>query len=378
MILGINASRTKSGGAIAHVIGILRSFEFTNSNYKEIHIWSYKELLDRLPKKLWLKKHYIPDANKNILFQLKWELFSLPSELNNFKCDILFNLDAGSLCIKKPYVTLSQDMLSYEKGQMFKYGISISTLRLIILKYVQNRSFKNANGVIFLTSYSASIIKKSCGNIHNYTIIPHGINKIFSSLNIDYKNKIYSINKILKCLYISNIAPYKNQDTVIKAINHLNQSGYNITIDLVGGGDEKFTKKINSLIEASGPNRKKINTHDFLDNNQLPNLYLNSDIFIFASSCENMPVTLLEAMQSGLPIACSDRGPMPEIMKNSAFYFDPDNFLSLVKAIKEIVNNSDIRNKKIKLAKDISNEFSWERCALETFDFINQIYFKNN
>ena len=53
-------------------------------------------------------------------------------------------------------------------------------------------------------------------------------------------------------------------------------------------------------------------------------------LFVFASSCENMPNTLVEAMASGLPIACSDRGPMPEILRDGGTYFDPENEVTIV------------------------------------------------
>ena len=48
----------------------------------------------------------------------------------------------------------------------------------------------------------------------------------------------------------------------------------------------------------------------------MPEYLSKSNIFIFASSCENMPITLIEGMASGLPIACSDRGPMPEVLQD--------------------------------------------------------------
>ena len=52
--------------------------------------------------------------------------------------------------------------------------------------------------------------------------------------------------------------------------------------------------------------------------------YLDADLGLFASSCENMPNILLETMGAGLPIACSNRQPMPEILKNGGEYFDPE------------------------------------------------------
>ena len=45
-IIGIDASRNRSGGAQAHIIGILNSFLKLGISQLEIHIWSYQTLLD--------------------------------------------------------------------------------------------------------------------------------------------------------------------------------------------------------------------------------------------------------------------------------------------------------------------------------------------
>ena len=63
----------------------------------------------------------------------------------------------------------------------------------------------------------------------------------------------------------------------------------------------------------------------------------NSDLFVFASSCENMPNTLLEAMSTGLPIACSFRGPMIEVLKDGGLYFNPEEPSSIEFAISELI-----------------------------------------
>ena len=63
--IGIDASRNRSGGAKIHLIGILKDIDFNNYNIDEVHVWSYKDLLDQLPNYPWLKKH-APFRKKNI------------------------------------------------------------------------------------------------------------------------------------------------------------------------------------------------------------------------------------------------------------------------------------------------------------------------
>ena len=95
-----------------------------------------------------------------------------------------------------------------------------------------------------------------------------------------------------------------------------------------------------------------------------------ADIFVFASSCENMPNTLLEAMASGLPIACSSRGPMPEVLQEGGAYFDPEDAGSVAQAIEKLLLDADFRRAAAARASALSEQYSWERCARETWNYL--------
>ena len=106
---------------------------------------------------------------------------------------------------------------------------------------------------------------------------------------------------------------------------------------------------------------------------EVKKFYHNSDCFIFASSCENMPNSLIEAMSSGLPIICSNLGPMKEFLKDGGEYFNPLSEIDLTNKLKKIINDQKLRNKLAKKAHIYSSNYSWEKCAKQTFDFIKSI-----
>ena len=101
--------------------------------------------------------------------------------------------------------------------------------------------------------------------------------------------------------------------------------------------------------------------------------YASADIGVFASSCETFGQILMEKMASGLPIACSDRSCMPELLNHSGVYFDPESPSSVADAIKELLKSSDVRLKNAKNAYQISKDYSWDRCAYDTFNFLKEI-----
>ncbi|MDA7512688.1 glycosyltransferase, partial [Verrucomicrobia bacterium] len=100
----------------------------------------------------------------------------------------------------------------------------------------------------------------------------------------------------------------------------------------------------------------------------------NAHIFVFASSCENMPNTLTEAMAAGLPIACSNCGPMPEILGNGGVYFDPENPIEISNKIQILVDNHTLRKKLQSNSKKNSLNYTWDKTAHNTFSFLEEIY----
>lgn len=374
--VGIDASRNRSGGAKAHIIGILTELSMLPDEIMEVHVWSFKELLDLLPDHNWLVKHAPPTLEKSLIHQVWWQYYKLPIDAKKNGIDILLNTSAGSVCHFHPSVSMSRDMLSYEKGEIQRFGFSYFRLRLIILRYIQNYLLKNSEGVIFLTEYASKVIQEYCGTISNYTIIPHGVSKAFrieSNFGVWEKHE----DQPIRCIYVSYVELYKHQWNIVKAINLLREKGYNLTVSFVGGGGGKAQKLFEKEVLIADPEKKFITQIESIKNSKIPGLLKQSDIFIFASSCENMPNVLIEGMSSGLPIACSNRGPMPEVLQDGGLYFDPENPATIAQTIETIINDEPNRLKISRRAKELSEQYSWSRCANETFTYLLNTYKKS-
>jgi glycosyltransferase involved in cell wall biosynthesis len=375
--IGIDASRNRSGGAIAHLYGILNFLNPSSFGISEIHIWSYQRLLDTIPDYPWLKKHSPTALNRSLFMQLFWQRFKFPDEFKAAKCNILLNTDAATISRIRPCVTMSRDMLSYEPGIINLYGLSTSRLRILVLRFVQNRSLRFSDGVIFLTEYASYIIQKSCGQLKSVALIPHGVGDAFRLVKFSIPWPANN-NQSIRCIYVSNAELYKNQWQVIKAVSLLRNKGFNIKLTLIGGGEGVAQKLLCDAIYLEDPLGQFIDQKDFLPQNELPFYIANSHIFIFASSCENMPNTLLEAMATGIPIACSSRGPMPEILQEGGVYFIPEDPESILNAVKKIIENKFLRKHISQIALERSRLYSWERCARETWQFLAEINFKQS
>lgn len=369
IVVGIDASRNRSGGAKAHLRGILTGANPKKYGIHEVHVWASKSLSDGIPDYPWLIKHSPSVLEKSLFHQVWWQYRYLPQEGREYGCDVMLNADAGSVCPFKPGVTISQDMLSYKPSEMKRFGLSKARLRLFLLRYIQSRSLKKASGVIFLTDYAARVIQKVTGAMKRYTIIPHGVGDNFRQAVLT-RDWSADSNRKIRLLYVSNASMYKHQWNVVTAVSQIRRKGFNVSLLLIGGGKGRAQRLLSRSIARTDPQGEFIEQMTCVDHNKIPGFLAKADVFIFASSCENMPITLLEAMASGLPIACSDRGPMPEVLKDGGVYFDPEKPDSIVKAVERIVTEKELRISIANRAWELSEQYSWSRCADETWRFL--------
>jgi glycosyltransferase involved in cell wall biosynthesis len=86
-----------------------------------------------------------------------------------------------------------------------------------------------------------------------------------------------------------------------------------------------------------------------------------------------MPNILLEEMASGLPIACSNRGPMPEVLGDAGVYFDPEDPNDIARALRELIESPVLRTKLARASFGRVQRYSWRRCADETFSFLASV-----
>lgn len=371
--LGINASRARSGGAVAHLVGLIKEMDPRKFGIDKVHVWSYPQLLDQLPQAPWLVKSAPAALSGSLLRQLWWERFSLTRELRKANCALLLNLDAGSVCRFRPAVTMSRDMLAFESKEMRRYGFSKARLRLILLRHVQARAMRRASGVVFLTKYASQAIQRVTGELKRVVVIPHGVSDAFRQET--WKGAWpKGHKKAFECLYVSNAEMYKHQWVVVRAIGKLRSRGHDVLLTLAGGGSGRAQDLLLAEIARTDPGGRFVQLIGAVHHDEIPALLVRADLFVFSSSCENMPNTLLEAMASALPIACSNRGPMPEILDDGGVYFDPEDAESTAAAVENLIVNAELRVAVAQRACDHSMQYSWARCAQETCDFLRLNY----
>jgi glycosyltransferase involved in cell wall biosynthesis len=365
MKLGIDASNIKSGGGLTHLSEILNSESVLSaSKFEKIIVWGGASL-SQLPSHNGLVEiRYQKLLNGSFISESFWKLFIFPKLVQ--ESDIIF-APGGTFCSKRiRYISMSQNMLVFDKPERNRYPFySWMRFRFIILNFLQKRSFNNSRGVIFLSNHAKNEVYKVCPDIPNSEIIHHGISPRFKQFpKIQSPIEQYESFNIL---YVSTIAVYKHHIPLIKAVKRL-VSDYNLPLKLclVGRGYKKQISKVKKEIEDVD----FIHLYDEIPFSKIHETYRSSDLFVFSSTCENMPNILVEAMSAGLPIASSHSPPMPEFLLDSAVYFDPLNVEDILKTLLELIKNHTLRAQLAQKSYQLSLSYSWESCATKTFEYI--------
>lgn len=375
-VLGIDATNLRRGGGLTHLIEVLRVVDPISVGIIKVVVWGPKSTIDLIENRPWLIKCNPPQLNKNLFFRSFWQRFSLSRASINESCDLLW-IPGGSYAGKfRPVVSMSRNLLPFEWHELSRYGWSLITTKLLLLRLIQARSFRQSDGVIFLTEYAKKSVEKVTGSLPGKTkIIPHGLNPRFNFTPKKQENiSVYSTDKPFRLLYVSIIDLYKHQWHLVEAIARLREmTGWSLQLDLVGPSYPPALKLLHHSQKKWDPNNTWLRYHGSVPYETLHHIYQEADLGIFASSCENLPNILLEMMAAGLPIACSNRGPMPEVMGSDGVYFDPEDPADILKKVKSLIEDSSKRQHQASMNYHNASTYSWQRCADQTFSFLRDI-----
>ncbi|MBF0420155.1 MAG: glycosyltransferase family 4 protein [Magnetococcales bacterium] len=372
LIVGIDAANLRRGGGITHLVELLRIAQLERLGIERVIIWGGSVTLNAIEDRPWIEKRRPSALDKGLLRRTLWQRYSLSHAVRDAGCDVLF-VPGGSYAGNfHPVVTMSRNLLPFELSELWRYGWSLFTLKMLLLRWTQSRSYHKADGLIFLTDYARRVVLDVTGDLQCKTCtIPHGLNPRFNQTpKLQRSIESYDDANPYRILYVSIIDHYKHQWVVVEAVAALRRQGLPVVLDLVGPAYPSALVRLNETVDRLDSTRLWVRYHGAIPFDKLHHQYAQADLGLFASSCENMPNILMETMASGLPIACSNRGPMPEVLGAGGIYFDPENSEDMSRALHKIIASPHLRAELAQVSYQRAQQYSWQRCADETFQFL--------
>jgi len=165
-------------------------------------------------------------------------------------------------------------------------------------------------------------------------------------------------NGDLRVLYLGYLGSTKGSFDLIDAAGELLSNSSNVIFDLVG---DELAQGVRQLLEqkilAKNLNGK-VNIHQPAFGPEKLAYFQRADVFIYPSYYEGMPMAVLEAMASGLPVVASRVGGLPDLLEDgvNGYLVDPGCPEQLATAIQKILNNDLLLSSMQKQAARIAAE----------------------
>jgi glycosyltransferase involved in cell wall biosynthesis len=331
-------------------------------------------------------------------FNFFWTQGRMSLEMIFSRPDILF-IPAHALPIihpKKSIVTIhdigfERDRRLYSKNEIGPIGVKKRILLNFFVRIFTLGKF-GANTLDYLhwsTRYAINHAHKII-TVSNFTkieleqyykadkdkisVIHNGYNEhIFKKINDENKIKNvlakYGINDKY-ILYVGRIERKKNTPALIEAFSIAREKNKNIKQKLVLVGDASYGyDETNYMINEYAVGNEVI-LPGWVKEEDLPYFYNGADAYIFPSNYEGFGIPLLQAMACGVPIAASCGTSIPEVVGEAAIFFDSYDAYSIAKIIEKILTDEILRKKLVKAGLARIDNFSWEKCAKETWQLI--------
>lgn len=324
----------------------IRQAEF--SNY--ISFYEYNFPFDKLFKKFLY-------ACNNINFQHK---------IRSGKFDILhptyFNASFLKNIGKKPFVLTVHDMTQEIVPEYFVFDKSVK-------EFTESKKLliEKASRIIAISENT----KKDIINL--YGIDEDKIDMIYHALPLDFKeDEISEFDFVPEkyILFVGQRSKYKNFERFLLAIADILKQDNELKLVCAGGPHfNKNEKKFISHLELENKVIRLPVTH----NEHIIRYYKNAICFVFPSVYEGFGFPLLEAIQCGCPVLCSDASAFPEVAGDAALYFDPYDLDSMKNSVEKIINDPQLRNELVKRGNKQLKKFSWKNTARKTLKIYEKV-----
>lgn len=291
----------------------------------------------------------------------------------------LWSIAQTCLKHKTPYVMSAHGFIEFANPDTW---LGHNKLKQIAFRYLVSKPFKQAVDnahAIFLTSPPENTVADA---LHIPTekrfIVTNGHDTFFQEpasetelTSVQNKFKLNS-RTTPTFFFLGNHTANKGIDTLLNACHKAKQS-WNIVI----GGMIRSKEEHSKLLQQYQVNTlgEKVIFTDFLSKNELRALYQSVDGFVFPSKADTLPLVVLDAMASSLPVIATNVGGISyQVDDTNGKLIDPDNTDALANALDELSLSKESRQQLglVGLQK-VNNRFCWNNSAKSALSIYEQL-----
>jgi glycosyltransferase involved in cell wall biosynthesis len=161
-------------------------------------------------------------------------------------------------------------------------------------------------------------------------------------------------------LCVGQVAPHKNHEVLVRALADLPEA-----VLVVAGRTTGHERRLAELAAELGV-VERIRWAGFVEQAGLEGLYSLADILVLPSLQEGFGLPIAEAMERGVPVACSGRGALAEVAGGAAELFEPSDAGAVAAAVRTLLGDAGRRGALIDAGHARASALTWQRTAEAT------------
>jgi glycosyltransferase involved in cell wall biosynthesis len=173
--------------------------------------------------------------------------------------------------------------------------------------------------------------------------------------------------------YMGRVGPEKNLPFLLRAFAGIAKTYDNVNLLILGDGPER--ENLEDRVRVMGMN-DRVKFTGMIPYSELPAYMAAADVFLTASVTEVHPLSVIEALASGLPVVGIQSPGVGDTVEDGVTGFlAPEEDLAVFTAkISRIITDSELRGKMSQKAKDVSLVYSIENTTQAMIDCYQKLY----
>ncbi len=310
-----------------------------------------------------------PIYSRSRLLRALWEQTMLARQAAVAGIDVM--LCAGGIApqnLRIPAVQVIHDL------QVFHYPENFRWIKRQFLLHMLPRSARAAALTVASSECTQADVARFLGQAPPKTlVVPLAAGAEFQPCSAQaithLKAKFNITGDYLLCVATGH--HHKNLPTLVETYSEIAAHEWGGGLVLVGRGGSGSAQ----LFAAIGNSRcrEKIWKLDYVDKDSLPTLYSGATAFVMPSLFEGFGMTVLEAMQCGCPVACSNLTALPEVAGDAAVLFDPRDQRQFRRVLLQMVSDGHLHQRLREKGFARAARFNWHTTAQKTLAAIQQV-----
>jgi glycosyltransferase involved in cell wall biosynthesis len=295
----------------------------------------------------------------------------LTRKLRQDRPDLVHVQYTGPVGCPVPVVVSVHDVSYLEHPEYF------TRFRALQLRHTVKRTVRRAARVFTPSEFSKqSILRAYDLPEDKVMVMPNAVSSSFRPVPRETSQRWLKAHRDYSfpfILTVGDLQPRKNHLRLIHAFEEIVRTYPGLPHHLVLVGKETWYSSTVRTAALKSPAGSRIHFTGFVEDDELLRLYGACDLFIYPSLYEGFGLPILEAMACGRSVACSNTSAMPEVADSAALLFDPNSVPEMVRAMRDLLLDAELRTRMERLGLHRATLFSWEKTARKTLDVYYEI-----